>query len=208
MADSLGDVDWSVSVDSTVNRARQHGTNLPCTAGAPSNYMNLFAEREDHAIGRSRGGLNTKVHALVDGNGRPLVWLVAPSRRSAVHAPDERVEDQSGWSGQASHPPGLSPRRRGLFIPSDPITPARAESGLSCRDHRTRLDAGNDEAPRAADLRLLTKRTTKAATSCDGASTFSSSDGRWQPATTNLHSLTGGVLRAISIWSTALGDTP
>jgi hypothetical protein len=26
----------------------------------------------DHAIGRSRGGWSTKVHQLVDGNGRPL----------------------------------------------------------------------------------------------------------------------------------------
>jgi hypothetical protein len=26
-------VDWSVSVDSTVNRAHQHGTNLPRTTG-------------------------------------------------------------------------------------------------------------------------------------------------------------------------------
>jgi transposase len=42
--------------------------------------MNLFAEPEDHAIGRSRGGLSTKIHALVDGNGRPLVLLVAPGQ--------------------------------------------------------------------------------------------------------------------------------
>lgn len=30
-ADARGEVDWSVSVDSTVNRAHQHGTNLPRT---------------------------------------------------------------------------------------------------------------------------------------------------------------------------------
>ena len=30
-------------------------------------------EPPDHAIGRSRGGLSTKVHQLVDGRGRPLV---------------------------------------------------------------------------------------------------------------------------------------
>jgi len=33
VADSQGEVDWSVSVDSTVNRAHQHGTNLPRTTG-------------------------------------------------------------------------------------------------------------------------------------------------------------------------------
>ena len=42
--------------------------------------MNLFAEPDDHAIGRSRGGLSTKIHALVDGKGRPLVLLVAPGQ--------------------------------------------------------------------------------------------------------------------------------
>lgn len=42
--------------------------------------MNLFAEPDDHAIGRSRGGLSTKIHALVDGNGRPLVLPVAPGQ--------------------------------------------------------------------------------------------------------------------------------
>jgi transposase len=33
VADSQGEVDWSVSVDSTVNRAHQHGTNLPRATG-------------------------------------------------------------------------------------------------------------------------------------------------------------------------------
>ena len=28
-ADAAGDIDWAVSVDSTVNRAHQHATNLP-----------------------------------------------------------------------------------------------------------------------------------------------------------------------------------
>lgn len=30
-ADAVGEVDWSMSVDSTVNRAHQHATNLPRT---------------------------------------------------------------------------------------------------------------------------------------------------------------------------------
>src|SRR5215212_1777735 len=33
-------------------------------------------EPGDHAIGRSRGGLTTKVHALIDGRGRALVMLL------------------------------------------------------------------------------------------------------------------------------------
>jgi hypothetical protein len=42
--------------------------------------MNLFADPDDHAIGRSRGGLSTKIHTLVDGKGRPLVLVVAPGQ--------------------------------------------------------------------------------------------------------------------------------
>src|SRR3954471_2569557 len=34
----------------------------------------LIGEPDDHAIGRSRGGLTTKVHALTDGHGRVLVF--------------------------------------------------------------------------------------------------------------------------------------
>lgn len=35
-----------------------------------------MVESDEHGIGRSRGGLTSKVHALVDGAGRPLVLLV------------------------------------------------------------------------------------------------------------------------------------
>jgi transposase len=38
--------------------------------------MNLRVEPPDHALGRSRGGLTTKIHQLVDGRGRPLVILL------------------------------------------------------------------------------------------------------------------------------------
>ena len=34
-ADAVGMVDWAVSVDSTVNRAHQHDTNLPRPTGGP-----------------------------------------------------------------------------------------------------------------------------------------------------------------------------
>lgn len=37
-------------------------------------------EPDDHAIGRSRGGLTTKTHALVDGQGRPLALIVSPGQ--------------------------------------------------------------------------------------------------------------------------------
>ena len=50
-------------IDSTIVRAHQH------SAGAPK-------KDQDQAIGRSRGGLSTKIHALVDALGNPLVFLL------------------------------------------------------------------------------------------------------------------------------------
>lgn len=79
-ADAAGEVDWTVSVDSTINRAHQHAATLARTTGAPSNYTNLRCEPADHAIGRSRGGLSTKIHHLVNGRGRPLVVLLSPGQ--------------------------------------------------------------------------------------------------------------------------------
>lgn len=42
--------------------------------------MKQVGEPTDHAIGRSRGGLSTKVHHAVDGRGRPLVVMVGPGQ--------------------------------------------------------------------------------------------------------------------------------
>jgi putative transposase len=52
----------------------------PATQGAGSNYKNLLVEPPDHGLGRSRGGLSTKIHQLVDGHGLPLVISVAPGQ--------------------------------------------------------------------------------------------------------------------------------
>lgn len=49
---------------------------FPAPQGAESNDKDLLVEPPDHAIGRSRGGLSTKIHHLLDGRGLPLVVLV------------------------------------------------------------------------------------------------------------------------------------
>ena len=46
------------------------------------NYKSQPVEPVDHAIGRSRGGLTTKLHSLVDGCGRPMVVLGGPGQGS------------------------------------------------------------------------------------------------------------------------------
>ncbi|WP_206681007.1 transposase [Dietzia maris] len=54
------------------------------TQGARSNHKNrpfLDCEPAGHGIGRSRGGLTTKIHSAVDGRGRPLASVVTGGQR-------------------------------------------------------------------------------------------------------------------------------
>lgn len=48
--------------------------------GAPSNYMNLPVEPADHALGRSRGGLSTKIHTLTDQRACPVTVILTPGQ--------------------------------------------------------------------------------------------------------------------------------
>ncbi|UKJ63556.1 transposase [Cellulosimicrobium cellulans] len=68
-------------MDSTINRAHQHAATLPrATGGVGESQESGLLEPADHALGRSRGGLSTKIHAAVDGDGRPLAVLVGPGQ--------------------------------------------------------------------------------------------------------------------------------
>ncbi|MFE0800403.1 IS5 family transposase [Streptomyces sp. NPDC058812] len=69
-ADADDDVEWTVSVDSTICRAHQHA------AGGREKGAARRSEPEDHALGRSRGGLSTKVHLASDNRARPLALYV------------------------------------------------------------------------------------------------------------------------------------
>ena len=60
-ADAAGKIDWRVSVDSTAVRAHVHA------AGARGDSVErVEGEPDDHALGRSRGGWGTKIHAAVE----------------------------------------------------------------------------------------------------------------------------------------------
>ena len=60
---------WRAS--STAGSTQGAESNDKSSVGEPT-----VAEPDDHAIGRSRGGLTTKTHALTDGAGRLLAVLV------------------------------------------------------------------------------------------------------------------------------------
>jgi transposase len=60
----------------TTRRVIGAGGSAAEPAGSDCPGEPAVAEPGDHAIGRSRGGLTTKVHALTDGRGRALVVLL------------------------------------------------------------------------------------------------------------------------------------
>lgn len=128
MADAAGLIEWTVSVDSTVNRAHQHA------AGArrhPEGQVQPpVGEPADHALGRSRGGLSTKVHLAVEQGRKPLAHTLTagqagdspqftavldrirvPRRRGRPRTRPDRVLADRAYSSRANR---AYLRRRGI----------------------------------------------------------------------------------------------
>ena len=76
-AEASGDIDWQVSVDSTIMRAHQHAAGArrdPAGQAEPPGEPG--AEPADHALGRSRGGWGTKLHLACEQGLKPLAMLL------------------------------------------------------------------------------------------------------------------------------------
>jgi transposase len=76
-ADAAGVITWDVGVDSTIARAHQHAAGArrhPDRQHEPPGGVTI--EPADHALGRSRGGLSTKLHLACDQGQRPLALLL------------------------------------------------------------------------------------------------------------------------------------
>ena len=81
-ADADGLITWDVSVDSTVARAHQHAAGARkrgLTSANPRAASRL--NRTTHGIGRSRGGLTTKLHLATEQGQKPLSLLVTAGQR-------------------------------------------------------------------------------------------------------------------------------
>lgn len=73
--DAAGKVDWQVSVDSTIARAHVHA------AGARKDSVDrVVGEPDHHALGVSRGGWGTKIHAACEQNRQVLSFLTTPGQ--------------------------------------------------------------------------------------------------------------------------------
>lgn len=127
------------------------------TQGARSNDKNQPDTNDEpagHGIGRSRGGLTTKIHTAVDGSGRPLANVVTGGQRNdgamlpevlaeiAVPRrgpgrprtrPDTVIADKAYSSGVTRR--HLRRRRIGAVIPekSDTITARKRRGGAGGR---------------------------------------------------------------------------
>ncbi|MFF9811622.1 IS5 family transposase [Streptomyces coeruleorubidus] len=120
-ADADGDIDWTVSVDSTVVRAHQHAA-VARKRGRPAR------ESPDHALGRSRGGLSIKVHLAADGCARPLAFTVTAGQAGDAPAFEtvmSRIRVPRTGLGR--------PRTRPLTVLAD-----RAYSSRAIRSHLRR----------------------------------------------------------------------
>lgn len=119
-ADAEKNLEWVVAVDSTIVRAHQHA------AGARSNGAQV-REPADHALGRSRGGLTTKVHLAADGNCRPPAFVL-----SAGQAGDAPAFEQIMAAIRVPRPRGR-PRVRPAAVLAD-----KAYSLRAIREHLRR----------------------------------------------------------------------
>ncbi|MFD0509700.1 IS5 family transposase [Streptomyces aureus] len=80
-ADADGLIAWDVSVDSTIARAHQHAAGARKKGSAKEPPGGVGIEPEDHGLGRSRGGLTTKVHLAVEQGQKPLSLIITAGQR-------------------------------------------------------------------------------------------------------------------------------
>ncbi|MGW6818484.1 IS5 family transposase [Streptomyces sp. NPDC055005] len=81
-ADAKGLIAWDVNIDSTVCRAHQHAAGASkkgiCKLERPGG---IAVEPADHGLGRSRGGLTTKIHLAVEQGQKPLSVVITAGQR-------------------------------------------------------------------------------------------------------------------------------
>ncbi|MEU4781019.1 IS5 family transposase [Micromonospora sp. NPDC023633] len=81
-ADAEGLITWEINVDSTVNRAHQHAAGARKRGDLQREPPGgIKDEPDDHGLGRSRGGLTTKLHLAVEQGQKPMSIVVTAGQR-------------------------------------------------------------------------------------------------------------------------------
>ncbi|MFE0209007.1 IS5 family transposase [Streptomyces sp. NPDC058985] len=140
--DSIGELEWTVSVDSTINRAHQHAAGAHKKGAQERDELGYAPHpTRGQALGRSRGGLTTKVHLATDGRGLPLAIVITPGN----------VNDSTVFDTvlNAVRVPRLSagrPRRRPQTVIADRAYSSRAiRAGLRRRGIRAVIPERSDQ---------------------------------------------------------------
>lgn len=179
---AAGDVDWLVSVDSTITRAHQHAADARKKGADPAEAAHA------HAIGRPRGGLTTKIHLACDGRGRPLGFVVTGGNINDC-TQLEQVLRRSGFAAQAraDRAPGLiiSWVTRDTAAEIYATTCGNAVSHTPSLNGRTNRRTAAVVAATAAGHPLSTRSATSGATSSSAASTREAVPGHRQPLRQN-----------------------
>ena len=195
LADAAGLITWDVSVDSTIARAHQHAAGArekgDLQAEPPGG---VDVEPADHALGRSRGGLTTKVHLACEQGQKPLSIVLTAGQRG------DSPQFMPVLDGDPGAPLGAGrPRTRPDRVLADKAYTSRANratcAGAGSRatiPSKADQDANRRKqgVARAAGRRPSTPSSTSSATPWSAASTGSSATAPWPPATTNSPSAT------------------
>ena len=169
-----------------INIARAHGlTRSP--QGALSNYKKSPDEPDEHAIGRSRGGLTTKIHALTDQRQAPVVVRLTAGQAGDNPELVPLLDDYAAACRTRTAPVatfGCSPTRR-IRIRARAANCVPEESNTPFPNAETRsLDGRPKDQPAVARPRS-TPHSTGCATPSSAASTGSNSGAASRPATTS-----------------------
>ena len=78
-------------------------------AGAPTCRRGKKSSPEREALGRSRGGLSTKIHLRVDRYGQIITFLLTPGQQHEISVSENLMEQ--GWIKQANGRNRLRPKR-------------------------------------------------------------------------------------------------
>src|SRR3954462_12085385 len=126
--DAAGRIDWSCP--STPRSRVCISTARPSrgTQGALPNHKNPWFEPPDHGIGRSRGGLTTKLHVVCDGARQTVGDDDHRREHQRPHDDDRRARGHPRAprrEGSAPQPPRPSPGRKGVPVQSEPSLASR-----------------------------------------------------------------------------------
>ncbi|MGP3980413.1 IS5 family transposase [Streptomyces sp. KR80] len=81
-ADAESLIAWDINIDSTVCRAHQHAASARKRGiSRRSRPVGSLSSKPNHALGRSRGGLTTKLHLAVEQQQKPLSIVITAGQR-------------------------------------------------------------------------------------------------------------------------------